>query len=199
MKKRKYISAVLLASIFLITKPDSTVQGQTGVFLTYADYKNGNLCYGDDCYLNDFHKGKFRFNELLGKKYLTIIGNYEKIKLDKEKIFAIQLCNGALIRFQKGQLYMLAEAEEGAFNIYYKEEMKAENKTIYLVRNYFFSTKPEGQILPLTLENLIGAYPENLKFHRLLYYDSTYGDNDLTSYDSQKKMYRVNKLFLDSL
>jgi hypothetical protein len=197
MKKRNYILVMLFFNLFFITNPDLTAYGQTGVYLTYADYKNGTLCYSDPCYQNDSHRGKFRFNELLSKKYLTIVGNDEIIKLEKDKVFAVKLCNGELVRFQKDMQYKIAE--EGFFYIYYRDEMNTENKTIRLVRNYFFSTKPDGEILSLAMDNLAGAYPENLKFHEMLNAEFKCGDNDIASYDSQSKMFIVNKLFKDSL
>lgn len=59
---------------------------------------------------------------------------------------------------------------------------------------YYFSKGPEGEIIPLTKENLKNAYPDNTVFHRKL--DALFRNNSqLAWFDKLNNMYFVNWVY----
>lgn len=65
-------------------------------------------------------------------------------------------------------------------------------------KNYYFSSSASGEVKELTLTNLKNAFADNHKFHDAL--DAEFkSDSELTLYDSFHKVYRLNRLYSNTL
>jgi hypothetical protein len=95
-------------------------------------------------------------------------------------------------RFVGNDKYQIVEAN--ALYIYTQDVLRFKGA---LDKKWFFSVGPEGEVFPLTIENLKKAFPANHGFHDLL--DMTFkGDADLTRYDKFHSMFKVNRVLAAS-
>ena len=195
MKKLTNIIAVItLIAIQTICAAQSAKKEpeHSGVYLTLADFKSGKLTYGIDCRAD---KHKIILHDFLSKPYIDVIHEGMKHTLQKKDIYAFRDCNDIVFRFFNNREYQLTES--GAINIYFLEESRSEGKGFRIVKIYYFSILPDGEIKPLTTANLKAAFPDNHKFHDAL--DTNLRDSDPSEYDTFHKMFKVNHIYHMSL
>jgi hypothetical protein len=190
---RIFISLQLL---FLLTT--ISVSGQTekeptvgGVYLTLDDYNAGKLTYDIDC---SMEKQKIKLHDFLAKPYMDVYYKGEKIRLEKNNVYGFKDCHDQTFRFFDNMEYKLVEA--GKIVLYTQDQMILSEKSGKSSYTYFFSTTSNGPVKFLSNINLKAAYPENTTFHNLL--DEKINSLNIAEYDSLKKTYRVNLLFLES-
>lgn len=172
----------------------------SGVYITFSDYLNKKLSYKINC---ETEKEVFRSNEFLNESYITLIDNKligKKIKLYKDSLYGFITCDKSLVRFQDKMPYYLAE--EGTIWIFYLELDELPKKG-YLPENpyhystekeYYFSTKGDGKLLALTVDNVKQAYLNNVKVQTMI--DTQFKNNAISSYDSSSKMFKLNYLLM---
>ncbi len=181
--------AVLAAFVFSVAaSPKATKPKTSGVYLTADDYQNGRLSFEGDC-RSKTHK--LELHDVLHKSYIDVTHGTEKRRYAKSDLFGFRACNGKHYRFVSNEEYQILEAKE--LYVYMTETSVRVGKGLRSVPLYSFSVGASGKVLPLTLENLKQAFPDNHKFHDSL--DATFGaGRPLAEYDKLHKMFRVNSL-----
>lgn len=164
----------------------------SGVYLTAADYKDSRLDFQGEC---GSKAHKLELHDVLNKSYIDMTHAAEKRRYQKSDVFGFRACNGRDYRFVSNLEYQILEAKE--LYIYEHETSERVGKTVGMVRRYYFSVGPSGQVLPLTLENLQRAFPDNHRFHDSL--DQMFGGGqNVAQYDELHKMFKVNRLLMAS-
>ena len=88
--------------------------------------------------------------------------------------------------------------EVRSITIYSLQESAPSGKSFRWINVYYFSSTPDDEIKPLTIENLKFAFPDNHKFHDTL--NETFKDNvSVSEYDTFHKMFKVNHTYEMSL
>lgn len=155
--------------------------------MTQQDFENEKLSYATN---DSSDINKIRFNEILGKPFITIKHNGEKLHLFKDDVFAykkkrkiVRTCNFVSYTF----------VEKGPIWIYNKELNLSEGKGVKRVKKYYFSVSGRAKIIPLTINNLKRSYPDKTLFHHFL--DAQFrSDADLSLYDDFQNKFKVNHL-----
>jgi len=186
--KTYYIGFVIIFSI----ATTSVLGQQSGIYLSATDFEAGKLTYAINC---KTEKHKIKLHEFLGKDYITVIHDKQPHDLKKKEIFGFKDCGGAIYRLGTDKHYQVMNPTEKIL-LYVIEfpGSKGQPKKDY----YYFSASASGDIQELTLDNLKKAFPDNHKFHDALDAEFAAG-SDLVLYDSFHKMYKVNRLYSNSL
>ena len=169
-----------------------TLAQNSGVYLSAADFKSGKLAYAIDC---KTEKHKIKLNEFFGKDYITVVHNKQPHKLIKKDIFGYRDCNDITYRFVGNDRdYAIMNPKEEIL-LYVLQIPGSKNSPAQTY--YFFSRSADGEVKELMLTNLRNAFPDNHKFHDML--DSELGSGNLAEYDSYHKVYKVNRIYSNSL
>ncbi len=164
----------------------------SGVYLTAADFKNGQVSFEGDC---GSKTHKLELHDVLHKSYIHVTHGTEKHRYAKSDVFGFRACDGRDYRFASNLEYQILEAKE--LYVYSREVAVSHGRGIHTIRGYFFSAGPDGPVLALTLENLKKAFPDNQRFHDAL--DAAFGARQkLSGYDESQKMFKVNQLLIAS-
>ena len=170
----------------------ATTPRTSGVYLTADDYKNGRLSFEGGC---GSKTHKLEIHDVLDKPYIDVTQGGERRRYAKSDLFGFRACNGKDYRFVSKLEYQILDAKE--LYIYEHGSFERVGKNVLTVPRYYFSVGPSGQVLPLTLENLKLAYPDNHRFHDSL--DKMFGSGqDIAQYDELHQMFKVNRLLIDS-
>ncbi len=160
---------------------------QSGVYLSQDDFNKNKLSYATGA-VSDVNK--IHFNEFIVKPFIIVKHNGEKIQLFKDEIFAYQN-KGKVVRTWNFTSYNFVE--KGPIWVYTKEVYASQIKGLRKETKYFYSTFGNGELLPLTINNLKNSFPDNHLFHILL--DAQFRSNDeLSGYDSFARKLKVNYL-----
>src|SRR5690606_37851858 len=84
-------------------------------------------------------------------------------KLDKDSVYAVRYCSGAVERIFQGKVYPMVNPGEAI--LIYKITIPAIGKTQPAQTKWYFSKDAAWPIQPLTIGNLVGAFPDNHVFH----------------------------------
>ncbi len=182
-------------SVMLVALNGISQNPKSGIYKTYADYNNNKLAYEIDC---KTEKHVIRLNEFLNESWITVKHKGEKIKLQKDSIYAVLTCDEPLIRFQNKEHFHLTE--KGAIWIFYKEINTSEGKgikTVQLEKEYYFSVKGDSKIISLTISNIKYAFPNNHKLHDMLDAEIK-SEKDISTYDAFHKMFKINHIITSS-
>lgn len=182
--KAKSIITIILLGISGLTYAQSAA---SGVYKTYEDYKDQKMAYAIDC---KTEKHKIKLNEFPNKSFVTVIHNGKPHQIPKDSVFGYQLCDGNFVRFVDNTDYHMVE--KGDVWLYKKLMAKAPKGQTEPNLN-FFTIPGNDKPLPLTLENLKKAFPENHKFHDELTAQFK-TDKELMAYDSFHKKTKLNHL-----
>lgn len=166
---------------------------QSGVYMTFSDYQNNKLLYENDC---KKEKHSIKLNDFFDKSYITVKHEDKRINLQKDSIYGILNCDEPLIRIQGKEYFSLGE--KGSVWIFYKEVNVPEGKTPDLEKQYYFSIKGDGKIIPLTINNIKCAFPDNQILPDLVDAQMK-SENDIWAYDSFHKMFKINYLINSSI
>ncbi len=182
-----WVAVIVFAAI-------ESVQGApprtSGIYLTAADYSNGRLTAEGDCGSGGH---KLELHDLLNKSYIHVTHGASKRRYEKSELFGFRACDGNDYRFVSNQEYRILETSD--LYIYVRETHVTVGKSRHVVNEYSFSVGRDGNVLPLTLENLKRALPNNHAFHDSL--DQMFGTGqDLAQYDEFHKMFKVNRLLV---
>ncbi len=192
---KTFFSPVACFAVLLFSSAGTVqviVQKTSGVYLTAANFKNGQVSFEGDC---GSKTHKLELHDVLHKSYVHVTHGTEKHRFAKSDLFGFRACDGRDYRFASNLEYHILEAKE--LYVYSREVPVSHGRGIHTVRGYFFSAGPEGTVLALTLENLKQAFPGNHRFHDAL--DAMVGaGQQLAEYDESQKMFRVNRLLVAS-
>lgn len=164
----------------------------SGVYLNAEDFKSGKLTYAIDC---QTEKHKIKLNEFVNKDYITVIHDKQPYNLMKAEIFGYRDCNDVTYRLTRDMHYEVLNPKE---EILVYKVMSGGGKGNPITTNYYFSKDANSKIESLTLNTLKAAFPDNHRFHDAL--DAEFKtDADLAQYDSFHKIYKINRLYSNSL
>jgi hypothetical protein len=180
---------VLVVTILAGSLATAEAKSATGIYLTADDYKNGRLRSESDC---DSPGHKVELHDILNKPYIHVTHGGETRKYLKSDIYGFRTCDGRDYRFVGNGEYQILESKEVSILSFEVSRGRSRSHT------YFFSVGAGGEVLPLTLQNLKRAFPNNHVFHDAL--DATFrADDELTRYDTFHKMFKVNRLLIASM
>lgn len=184
----------ILMSISLYVSAQSVKPGTGGLYKSSEDFINQKLAYPFSC---DHPGDKIKLNDFFGSVNGEIIVNGEKNVFDKTKTYGYRRCDNKNFRFYNNDIYQIIDTQ--GFFLYYQYRTEFEVKGISKRESkYFFSSKPDGQIIQLSVENLEKAYSYNTKFRYKLY-ESNIPMKDLAAYDPYLKMYKIKYLYYESV
>lgn len=165
----------------------------SGVYLTAADYTNRHLAFEGDC-KSKAHR--LELHDVLNKPYIDVTHESEKRHYSKSGLFGFRACDGRDYRFSSKLEYQILESLE--LYIYAQDIKETHGKGMpQIIRKYYFSAGPSGEIRSMTLENLKQAFPDNHKFHDLLDANFSAGQG-LEEYDEFHKMFKLSRLLIAS-
>ena len=166
--------------------------GQSGIYLTAADFQSSLLTNALDC--KESHHAIKR-NSFFNKGYITIIDHGQRKRYNKSEVFGYLDCDKNVYRFFDNKEYMILNTE--GFCLYKHEQLENNVKSANTISLYFFSTSINSSPQLLTLLNLQKAFPDNHKFLDLL--DAAFkSDDDLIRTDAFKKGYKLIHIYNDS-
>lgn len=165
---------------------------KSGIYLNLVDYQKQKLTYEINC---NNEKHKIKLNEFFNKPYITVVHDGKKYTHQKKDIYGFRDCNNKVYRFFGNDEYQLEESS--GIVIYSKTRNETQNKGFTVVKDYYFSSSPGGEIGRLTIGNIKRAFPDNHKFHDML--DVNFKNGDASLYDDFHKMFKVNHLLQMSL
>jgi uncharacterized protein with PIN domain len=168
---------------------------KSGIYKTFSDYNKGKLSYEANC---ETEMEDIKLDEFLREDYIVLKRKGVKIKLKKDGIYGILVCDEPLIRFQDNKQFHLIE--KGSLWIYYSmvDEInssgyKTENPYHYSEsKKYYFSCKGDGKLLPLTADNVKEALPEKHAKHSII--DTRFQNIDISEYDTIHKTFLINRV-----
>lgn len=194
MNKRFFFCILLVWTSIALTSfglqaQKSDPKTQSGLYLTAEDYQNGKLTLP-----NTYGKSlKIRLKDFWGSRYLEVEHEGQKYRFHKDSIYAYQDDKGKVFRFFKNYSNEYRLLENKSLVIYSMDETDTRGKGIKRVTLYFFSTSLKESIVPLTMENVKNAFPENHRLHDELdkYFKK---DGELAEYDNRHKAFRINHI-----
>ena len=159
----------------------------SGIYRTSADYQNGHLEFEGSC---GSHFHKLELHDVLHKPYIDLTHGTQKQRISKANLFGFRACDGYDYRFASNLEYRVLEAKEAYI---YLREIRTGGKGLHTISTYYFSAGPDGQLLPLTVNNLRLAYPQNQPFGDSLDMSSA-AHQKLERYDRVHEMFELNYL-----
>lgn len=190
MKNLKTIVLVSLLTIGVTTilaqRPKEIKNREVkGLFLSFSDFKNGNLALPTD----NQHKGdKIKLKQFCISPKIVSIEQGNKTVFYKDSIFAIQLINGENYRFIN--LTPCLVADTSYLYIYthkttktkYKQSGPTTRTKETPITYYYFSTDNHKTVYRLTLENLLAA----------VLYDATLYKAIHNKFTTNEMLYEIN-------
>lgn len=178
----------ILLTALLVVSFGSYAKSQGGIYMNLSDYEHNKLTYETACAKG----GKIHLHDFFwNMATITVADNGKKHTLKKDELYGYKDCNNEVFRFYNNMEYRIAEA--GYIYIYVQKENTAQNKDNKVVNVYYFSTKPDGEIYSLTLNNLKKAYKDNDSFSDLI--DKFFNANDVCAYDEGHNTFKVNYVY----
>jgi len=190
MKKTTLFATLLfITAVSVSAGNQNTSIGTHGIYLTVQDFLHHHLSYanGEKIVLNQFTDGP----------NIKVIEKGEKKIIPKKEVFGYHDNSDKDYRFYHNELFEIVTAEPWFIYKHYASATAEGKKGFIKKEFYYFSIKGTDELIPLTVENLKKAFPENLKFHDLL--DQVRNDDDLTRYDSYRKELMIGYLYTKSL
>ncbi|MDB5152029.1 MAG: hypothetical protein JWR54_780 [Mucilaginibacter sp.] len=192
MKNLKLLLVILSLTFGFVAQLRAQSQSK-GLYLTFNDYQHHKLSYGTD--LKDLNMNKIFIHEFIGHNKVTVISNGKKLIFNKSEIFGYHN-NNQDYRFYENKAYQIVDTT--GFYIYSFEKLIQQGKGPKPERFFYFSTKTNNEILPLTSGNIENTFPKNPKFRNMVEVESKSGIQ-LSDYDKQLNTYKIKELYTESL
>ena len=189
-------AVALIAVVLASSGGTAAAKSAAGIYFTAGDYKNKHLASESACGSPGHH---VELHDVLHKPFIEVTHLGETRRYEKSRIYGFRSCSGRDYRFVGNEEYEIIESEEISI---YAHEVPARNpkdtsRGLPTSRLYLFSVGAGGPVLPLTIQNLKQAFPNNHVFHDAV--DMTFHtDDDLTQYDAFHRMFKVNRLLVAS-
>jgi hypothetical protein len=173
--------AFLLWTLCINAQTDSV-----GIYPTTNDYQLKKLKYAAPC---QNKKHGLRLNKFLDQSFVTVFENGKKRHVEKSAVFGFHDCESKDYRFFKNHEYAIIRYS-GTLHLYSREMLQPKGKTVVAETFYFFSNGIDGVILPLTINDLRFAFPDNWRFHELI--EKQFPDEkSLMHYDTARQEYEL--------
>lgn len=182
---------IFLLALFacLFTATVSAQTGSSGIFRTSKDFMSGNMEYAIKC---DSQTHKIKTDPLFKRNKVVVKHEGKTYKIDRDSVYAVRYCSGKVERLYKRKVYPLTNPGEDIQ--VYKVVTTQVAKGQPTLTTWYFSKDAAGPIQPLTINNLVHAFPDNHVFHDAIMAEFK-TDGELTKYDSMHKMMRINRLY----
>lgn len=184
----KYSFLLLCLAVFFTT----TVCAQTrrsGIFRTAKDFTSGNLEYAIHC---DSQSHKINTDVLFRRNRVIVKQEGKTYKIKKDSMYGVRYCSGAVERLYQRKTYPMVNPGEGI--LAYKVFIASMGKSQPAQTKWYFSKDAASPIQPLTINNLVQAFPDNHAFHDAIIAEFN-TDEELPKYDTVHKMMRINRLY----
>lgn len=183
----KHTFLLSLSAVFFT----ATVCAQThsGIFQTAEDFTTGKMEYAIQC---DSQSHKIKTDPLFKRSKVIVKHEGKTYKLDKSSVYAVRYCSGIVERLYHRKVYQMVNPEETI--LIYKVNIPSMGKNQPAQTRWYFSKDAASQVLPLTINNLVQAFPDNHSFHDAVMAEFK-TDADLPRYDDVHKMMRINRLY----
>jgi hypothetical protein len=190
MKRFILTTTILIGSLAM-----AEAKSASGIYLTATAYTGGRLSSESDCGTPGHN---VELHDLLHKSFIEVTHEGKSQRYEKRQVYGFRSCDGKDYRFVDNNEYQILDARDVSI---YESAVPVENRkdagdlNFPTNRAYFFSVGAGGPVLPLTLQNLKQAFPNNHAFHDAL--DMTFhADDDLAQFDTVHKMFKVNRLLV---
>lgn len=174
---------IILTASFLCFFIAASCQPVTGIFLTEKDFLEGKLAFVAPC--------KIQVRSSSPNKLIRIKCADTTRFLHKDSVYGYQDRSHVTFRlFQKIAYALINPREE--IRLY---KIQTVNSTKYepAFTSYFFSRSAGSAIYPLTIDNILKAFPDNKRFSELV--ELKYrNDSELMEFDTYHNKYKLNHL-----
>lgn len=184
--KRLFVLSLL---VVFFTATVCAQTGSSGIFRTANDFKSGKLEYAIQC---DSQSHKIKPDVLFKRNRVIVKHEGKTYKIDKGSVYAVRYCSGAVQRIYQKKAYLMVNPGEDI--LLYKVATLSMGKGQPAETTWYFSKDAAWPIQPLTISNLVGAFPDNHAFHDAIMAEFK-TDKELTLYDNAHKMMRINRLY----
>ena len=185
MKTIKLLIPALLMIVFVQTSFAKTQK--IGLYLTSEDFLNHKLSYESD----GSNGNKIQLRAVFGGHKIIVIQNGKKQLFSKSEIFGYRN-DGQDFRYFNNNAYRIIDTQ--GFYIYGYCKLIPAGKGLKDSEFFYFSSKADAEIKPLTMDNLQAVFSKNTKFlYTIQGFFRT--DNELTAYDASLKEYKLKYLY----
>ncbi|PAW95142.1 hypothetical protein CKK33_17210 [Mucilaginibacter sp. MD40] len=193
---KKLNSFLILAGLFLAISQNSFAQkDSSGIYKTATDFQQKKLSYAIN-YKTEKHRINDDFLFSAGK--IKVVHEGKAYFMDKNSTYGYKSTTGEVFRFVDNKEYKILNPEASLMLYEVPNINKASKGQFRTYPVYFFSTDASSIPQALTKEKLKAAFPNNHKFHDAL--DENFkSDGELAAYDSFHKVYKLNRIFNNSL
>jgi len=182
----------IISTVLLIISLSTYAKSQSGIYKSASDFKNDKLTNQNTCSgRKKIHTHDFFWSmptvkvEENGKKYTYL----------KSELYGYKNCKNEVYRFYNNTEYQIAEA--GNIYVYVQQKNITQSKGFIVVNAYYFSTTPDGEIMPLTADNLKKAFRTNDKFLGLI--EQHINAENVPEYDQVHTTFKINYLYSKSI
>ena len=194
MKKFRLSVMIVITLTFGFILKSNAQKHSGGLYLTSGDYIQHKLSYTTDP--ANPNGNKINTHDFLEGKIVTVLSNGQTQDFEKSKIFGYRDNANNDYRFFDNKAYKIVDTNE--FCIYSYDKLVQQGKGPKLTMVYYFSKKTSDEILALTPENVVKAFPNNTKFRYMV--EVAYkSDIKLDAYDDLSHEYKIKELYAESL
>ena len=189
MKKFKLPVIIVIIMTFGFIQQSNAQKQSKGLYLTYNDYLNHKLSYLTN------EGNKIAIHEFLDQRKVTVVGNGKKMIIPKSELFGYSDNNNDY-RFYDNKAYQIVDTK--GFCLYSFDKLVQQGKGPKPTAVYYFSQKPDSEVLPLTPENIAKIFPQNNKFKFMVEVEAK-SAVCLTTFDYASNEYKIKELYDESL
>lgn len=184
MKSISFIASLLFATCLCAQLP------QSGIYPSFGEWQASKPIYSLRC--EDKANVEVNDTDVMGTGLLLVKQAQEKVRLNKDSLYAWVNCDGTMYRFQARESYTVLE--KGPIWIYEKLDRVQNGKSYSLEKHFFFSLNGQTTIAPLNKTSLKKALPGKTQLHLMM--DMLFQtEQDAAIYDTHAKMFKINALF----
>jgi hypothetical protein len=186
----KTIKLLIPALLMIVFVQNSFAKQTIGLYLTAEDFLNHKLSYESD----GSNGNKIQLHEVFGSYKVVVIQGHQRLVFSKGAIFGYR-SNGQDFRYFNNEAFRIIDTK--GFYIYGYCKLIPAGKGLRQSEFFYFSSKPDDEIKPLTMDNLQSVFSKDTRFlYAIQGFFRT--DNELTSYDASLKEYKLKYLYAET-
>lgn len=182
----KYFIALIVVK-FCLFSPLIKAQSVLGIYLSSTDFTSNNLWFKKG--VNK--KCKIKMHNLSFKLPIKITCGDSILQLSKDSVYGYKDAENSSYRFFNKKTYTIMNPGETI--LLYKLISVVKTKYEEPTYSYYFSKDASSLVLPLNLNNIENTFGSNKMFIDFLEVHFK-NDNELLEYDSNHKIYKINRL-----
>lgn len=187
----KTIKLFIPALLMIVFVQNTFAKQKIGLYLTAEDYLNHKVSYESD----GSSGNKVLLHAVFGSYKVVVIQNGKKHAFSKSEIFGYRL-NDQDYRYFNNSAYRIIDTK--GFYIYGYCKLVPAGKGVKDAEFFYFSSKADNEIKPLTMDNLQEVFSKDTRF---LYTVQSFfrTNNELTAYDATLKEYKLKYLYAQTI